>query len=276
MKKTTLAAAIILSVLVAGCMSGTTETAPAASASPTVKSVKQTRILSADSAAGRILADEKGMTLYMFKSDNNGKSTCYAECAQRWPPFLTTGEVNVGTGVVGKITVQQRDDGLKQVEYTGMPLYYLAQDKNPGDIKGQGVGGLWYVVDPENGPVVPQGGASSSGNAAGGAQPAAATQPAAPSGQFIAKAADVPSGGSVEFTYRGDTALLINIDGAFTAFINKCSHKGAATTFDGTSIVCPAHGSQFDPKTGGVLKGPALTHLTQVDIRVIGDSVYAQ
>jgi len=41
-----------------------------------------------------------------------------------------------------------RDDGKKQTTYKGMPLYYFAGDKNPGDTAGQGMGGNWYVVNP--------------------------------------------------------------------------------------------------------------------------------
>jgi hypothetical protein len=29
-----------------------------------------------------------------------------------------------------------------------MPLYYYAQDKAPGDVAGQGVNNVWYLVSP--------------------------------------------------------------------------------------------------------------------------------
>jgi nitrite reductase/ring-hydroxylating ferredoxin subunit len=99
---------------------------------------------------------------------------------------------------------------------------------------------------------------------------------AAPSGQFIAKTADVPSGSSVGFTYDGNTALLVNIDGQYLAYLNKCTHKGATTKFDGENIVCPLHGSKFSTKDGSVLNGPASTPLTQINVEVVGDSVYAK
>ena len=28
----------------------------------------------------------------------------------------------------------------------GYPLYYYAKDEKPGDVKGQGVGDVWYVI----------------------------------------------------------------------------------------------------------------------------------
>ena len=44
--------------------------------------------------------------------------------------------------------VISRDDGREQVTYNGLPLYYFANDKAPGDTKGQGVGGVWFVAAP--------------------------------------------------------------------------------------------------------------------------------
>ena len=35
-----------------------------------------------------------------------------------------------------------------QVTINGMPIYYYSKDKAAGDITGQGVGGVWYLVAP--------------------------------------------------------------------------------------------------------------------------------
>ena len=54
---------------------------------------------------------------------------CFSLCAQYWPPVLTSGRPEAGTGVnpdaVGTIT---RPDGTKQVTYKGRPLYLFADD----------------------------------------------------------------------------------------------------------------------------------------------------
>ena len=42
-----------------------------------------------------------------------------------------------------------RDDGTTQVTFKGYPLYYFIRDRKRGEITGQGVGKVWYVVDPE-------------------------------------------------------------------------------------------------------------------------------
>jgi predicted lipoprotein with Yx(FWY)xxD motif len=45
-----------------------------------------------------------------------------------------------------KFGTTKRTDGTTQVTYNGWPLYYFAKDKAPGDVTGQGVGSVWYVV----------------------------------------------------------------------------------------------------------------------------------
>ena len=47
-----------------------------------------------------------------------------------------------------------RNDGGLQVTYNGMPLYYWAQDQQPGDTTGQNVGSVWFVVNPAPAPTI--------------------------------------------------------------------------------------------------------------------------
>jgi nitrite reductase/ring-hydroxylating ferredoxin subunit len=106
-------------------------------------------------------------------------------------------------------------------------------------------------------------------------QATATTGAASPPGQFIAKASDVPPGSSLDFTYGGEPAILVNIGGTYAAYVNKCTHKGCPNKFDGNALTCPCHGSQFDPATGEALKGPAKTPLSTIEVIASGDSVYA-
>jgi predicted lipoprotein with Yx(FWY)xxD motif len=50
--------------------------------------------------------------------------------------------------VPGDLGVITRTDGTKQVTYGGHPLYYFAGDTAPGQTKGQGVGGTWFLIGP--------------------------------------------------------------------------------------------------------------------------------
>ena len=96
---------------------------------------------------GSFLVDGKGMTLYLFTKDTPNTTVCYDKCATAWPPLLTTGSPVAGEGVDASLLgTTDRTDGTVQVTYNGWPLYYYEKDKAPGDVVGQDVGGVWYVV----------------------------------------------------------------------------------------------------------------------------------
>lgn len=102
-----------------------------------------------DPKLGAYLTDSKGMTLYLFKKDSPSTSVCYNACAKAWPPFSAAGTLSLPDGVSGALSSITRTDGTTQVAYNGTPLYYYAPDKTPGDVKGQGVGNVWFVMAPE-------------------------------------------------------------------------------------------------------------------------------
>lgn len=93
------------------------------------------------SAAG-VLVDGNGMTLYTFDNDQPGVSNCYDGCADSWPPFVAA----AGASDDAVFTLVKRTDGSEQWAIKGMPLYYWAGDAAPGDMTGDGVGGVWHVV----------------------------------------------------------------------------------------------------------------------------------
>lgn len=98
-------------------------------------------------APGNVLVGENGMTLYMYTEDSKGVSNCYDKCATAWPPLITKGAPHIGAGGDAKLLgVTKRKDGQLQVTYNGMPLYYWFKDTKPGDVTGQDVGHVWYVV----------------------------------------------------------------------------------------------------------------------------------
>ena len=98
------------------------------------------------SAKGSYLTDFKGMSLYTFDKDTKGVSNCYGACATAWPPY--TSGATVQGNLPANITVVTRTDGSKQFAWMGKPLYYYANDQNPGDVTGDGVGGTWHLVKP--------------------------------------------------------------------------------------------------------------------------------
>ncbi|HUI69750.1 MAG TPA: hypothetical protein VL354_04460 [Spirochaetia bacterium] len=94
----------------------------------------------------KYLTDSKGMTLYYFTLDTNGQSACYGDCEKAWPIFYAkdlTVSSDLDAADFGTIT---RTDGTKETTYKGWPLYYWVQDKAPGDMTGEGVHGVWYIL----------------------------------------------------------------------------------------------------------------------------------
>ena len=89
-----------------------------------------------------ILTDANGMTLYTFDKDEGGKSACYDQCAENWPPLIAAADAKEE----GEYGLVERTDGTKQWTHEGMPLYLWVQDQNPGDRTGDGVNGVWHTA----------------------------------------------------------------------------------------------------------------------------------
>ncbi|MBI4733077.1 MAG: hypothetical protein HY781_13310 [Chloroflexi bacterium] len=135
-----------LLLLVTACSPQATPTAAPPSEPPAAGTTVQ---VGQNDALGSFLVDDKGMTLYLFTNDSPNTTTCYDQCATNWPPLLTTGAPAAGEGVdASKLGTLTRTDGAIQVTYNGWPLYYYAYDASPGDVVGQDVGGVWFVVSP--------------------------------------------------------------------------------------------------------------------------------
>lgn len=146
-----------LAVLAAACGGSTASPAssspsPSPVASPSPAATGATIAVATDAKLGQILVDGKGMTVYLFVADTGSASTCYTSCATIWPPVLTTGAPQAGTGAAASLMgTTMRTDGKVEVTYAGHPLYYFIQDKKPGDTTGRGVNGfgaLWWVMSP--------------------------------------------------------------------------------------------------------------------------------
>ena len=98
-----------------------------------------------DSAKGKVLTNDKGMTLYVFDKDSGGKSACNGPCAGNWPPLTASADAKP----MGDYSVITREDGSKQWAFKGRPLYAWKKDNKPGDITGDGfLNGAWHIAQP--------------------------------------------------------------------------------------------------------------------------------
>ena len=93
-------------------------------------------------SVGAVLADTHGMTVYTYDKDTKGKSNCYGECAEYWPPVKATAKDKP----VGDLTIIKRTDGTLQWADAGKPLYTFVKDKKPGDVTGNNTNNVWHIV----------------------------------------------------------------------------------------------------------------------------------
>ncbi|MFI1567311.1 Rieske 2Fe-2S domain-containing protein [Streptomyces sp. NPDC020490] len=57
-------------------------------------------------------------------------------------------------------------------------------------------------------------------------------------------------------------------DGSLKAYSTICTHaRCAINTLQGTKLICPCHGSEFDATTGKVLRSPAAAPLDELPVR---------
>ncbi len=84
------------------------------------------------------------MSLYFTTADAPLTSTCDGECAAMWPAAT----LPEGSDLGENYSLFQRPDGTWQIAYKGQPLYLYAGDGKPGDINGDGVGGVWHLAKP--------------------------------------------------------------------------------------------------------------------------------
>jgi predicted lipoprotein with Yx(FWY)xxD motif len=162
MRRTALfALPIVLALALAGCGKDNTSTSASSSGSKSTtteaskaSSTGATPIVKLTSSPyGQILTDTQGNTLYVFEKDTGTTSTCTGGCAQAWPAMPVTG-TPAGTGVdADDLGTTTRPDGTKQLTFYGHPVYHYAADSKPGDTTGEGVGGIWFVVDKNGTPV---------------------------------------------------------------------------------------------------------------------------
>ncbi|KXG87901.1 COG4315 family predicted lipoprotein [Agrobacterium bohemicum] len=99
-------------------------------------------VVETETAQGTIMTDAHGMTLYTFDKGTDGASACYDACAKKWPPLAAT-KTDKADGDYKPIA---RKDGTMQWSHEGKPLYLWQMDKKPGDVTGNGVGGVWHIA----------------------------------------------------------------------------------------------------------------------------------
>jgi predicted lipoprotein with Yx(FWY)xxD motif len=119
--------------------STTSSTAPGAE--PTLQLV--------DTSLGKVVAGGDGKVLYLYTPDGTSAESTVPEATLRaWPPVVVKGSPTVGDGLEqSKVDATKQADGQKWVRYNDHLLYGFAGDAAPGDINGNGIGGVWFPVN---------------------------------------------------------------------------------------------------------------------------------
>ncbi|HEY4685438.1 MAG TPA: non-heme iron oxygenase ferredoxin subunit [Dehalococcoidia bacterium] len=92
----------------------------------------------------------------------------------------------------------------------------------------------------------------------------------------VAARSDVPAGRVRVFEVGERSIALANVDGAFFAIDNLCTHDGGPLgegTLAGDQVECPRHGARFDVRTGAVRALPAVRPVRTYPVRLEGDEV---
>jgi predicted lipoprotein with Yx(FWY)xxD motif len=100
------------------------------------------------SGGSLLLATRSGHTLYSLSVERQGKFICTAMsgCLSTWHPLtVATGVTPKGPVKLGTVS---RPEGVLQVTFRSRPLYTFAEDKKPGQVKGEGIKdvGVWHAA----------------------------------------------------------------------------------------------------------------------------------
>ena len=92
----------------------------------------------------------------------------------------------------------------------------------------------------------------------------------------VAQVSEVPSGRAKAVTVDGTRVLLCNVNGAFHAVGDVCTHDNGPLgqgTLEGCAIECPRHGARFDVRTGQALCLPAILPVAVYDVKIEGSHI---
>ena len=87
----------------------------------------------------------------------------------------------------------------------------------------------------------------------------------------VGTAADLFEGDMRRFEVEGRPVTVTRVGGSLFAFDDTCTHRECSLAegeLEGTAVICPCHGSQFDVTTGRVLNPPATEPVKTYPVRV--------
>lgn len=108
-------------------------------------------------------------------------------------------------------------------------------------------------------------------------------------GKCIGAVGELAHGTSKKFTLRRGQreleAMLVNFEGKYFAYINRCPHTGITLDWvnnqffssDQRYLMCATHGAVFEPPTGECVWGPCFgLSLQKLEVEIENQQIYAR
>jgi nitrite reductase/ring-hydroxylating ferredoxin subunit len=96
----------------------------------------------------------------------------------------------------------------------------------------------------------------------------------------VARVADIPSNTPLAVDLGVWTIALYRVGDKVYATDDVCSHAGASLSdgghYEGFVVTCPAHGGQFDIRTGQAVRMPAISPIATFAVQVQNGTVLVQ
>lgn len=106
--------------------------------------------------------------------------------------------------------------------------------------------------------------------------PGGTSAPATPTAPVdLGAESEVPEGGAK--LYRDHNVVVSrDANGTLKAYSTICTHgRCPINKLEGTKLICPCHGSEFDATTGQVVRSPASVPLPELPVRAQGGKLVA-
>ncbi len=87
----------------------------------------------------------------------------------------------------------------------------------------------------------------------------------------VAKTSEMKAGDIRQVRAAGQTLALFGVASAVYAIDDTCPHRGCPLSdgdLDGATLTCTCHGSQFDVRTGALVRGPATTGVRSYPVAI--------
>ena len=102
------------------------------------------------------------------------------------------------------------------------------------------------------------------------------SKPAVPTGPVELGAEKEVARGGAKLYRDHNVVVSRGEDGTLAAYSTICTHaRCAISKLEGTRLICPCHGSEFDATSGKVLREPAVAPLTRLAVEVENGTIVA-